>query len=65
MAEQQEILLHHKKKKELEQEFSTSKETVRMALRYFSNSKLADKIRQRAKEMLQEEINKIEIEETK
>ncbi len=59
MNSKSEILLHYSKKKELVQEFDTSKETVRMALHYFSNSVLAQKIRRRAKEMLEEEVEKI------
>lgn len=58
-----EIYIHYRYKERIAKELSTSKQTVVMALKYVNNSKLAKKIRQRAKEMLQEEINKIEIEE--
>ncbi len=57
------ISVNHKK--DLAQEFEVSYQSIQMSLDYVFNSKKAKRIRQRAKEMLQEEINKIDIEETK
>lgn len=45
----------------LAEEFKTSKVSIQMSLDYVFNSKAAKAIRQRAKELLQEEINKINV----
>ena len=54
------INLHPDLKNKIALEFKVSSQTVDMSLKYVFNSKKAKKIRARAKEMLQEEINKIE-----
>lgn len=46
--------------KELSKKHNTSLVNVRSALRYFNNSELAEAIRKDAKELLQNEANKIQ-----
>ena len=46
-------------KKILRDEFLTSKQSVQLSLDYVFNSKRAKAIRERAKELLQEEVDKI------
>lgn len=53
------IEIPSKYKKQLAEEFETSLQSVQMSLRYVFNSETAEQIRLRAKEMLQEEIEKI------
>lgn len=54
------ILLHPKHKKKISEEFGVSKQTVDMSLSYVFNSDNAKKIRLRAKELLIEEVKKID-----
>ncbi|MDC1285221.1 hypothetical protein N8Z33_00880 [Flavobacteriaceae bacterium] len=54
------ILINSKFKKILAKEFNTTRQTVHTALTYFNNSRLAEKIRTRAKEFLVAEAEKIE-----
>ncbi|MDN3671659.1 hypothetical protein QWY99_01085 [Flavobacterium branchiarum] len=54
------ILLHPKHKKKIAEEFGVSKQTVDMSLSYVFNSDNAKKIRLRAKELLMEEVKKID-----
>jgi len=53
------ILLHPFLKRELVKEFDCSRQTVDMSLKFVFNSAKSLKIRQRAKELLKEEIKKI------
>ncbi len=53
------ILIHPSFRKDLSEEFSVSKQTIDMSLKYVFNSEKAKKIRQRAKELLQKEIDNI------
>ncbi len=46
-------------KTQMAKEFNTSKQNVKTALDYYNNSELAKKIRQRAKELLQNEANNV------
>lgn len=55
------IHISSKHKKDLAEEFGTSKQSVQMSLDYYFNSNQAIAIRSRAKELLLEEANKIEI----
>ncbi len=55
------IFLSVEHKKELIQQFNTTKTTVQLALDYYNNSSLAQKIRIRALELLKEEVQKTEI----
>ena len=56
----QKINITSQAKQQLAAEFKCSMQTVYCALLYFNNSKLAQMIRARAKELLIEEANKIE-----
>ncbi|OIO12221.1 MAG: hypothetical protein AUJ53_02805 [Flavobacteriaceae bacterium CG1_02_35_72] len=47
-------------KKQIAHELNTSLTTVQMSLDYYNNSDLAIKIRQRAKQLLLEEVEKID-----
>lgn len=58
MRDRIDISVEHKKA--LQKEFNTSETSVRYSLNYVFNSSQAKAIRQRAKEMLQEEVEKIE-----
>ena len=53
------IRLHPDLKKELANEFNVSYQTVSMSLRFVFESELSDKIRERSREMLLVEANKI------
>ena len=46
-------------KTQMAKEFNTSKQNVMMALKDYNQSELAQKIRARAKELLQNEANKV------
>lgn len=48
-------------KTQMATEFNTSKQNVKMALDYYNQSELAKKIRARAKQLLQEEANKVTV----
>lgn len=48
-------------KTQMAEEFETSKQNVMMALKDYNQSELAKKIRARAKDLLQEEANKITV----
>jgi uncharacterized protein YbgA (DUF1722 family) len=48
-------------KTQMATEFDTSKQNVMMALKGYNQSELAKKIRQRAKELLQNEANNITV----
>lgn len=50
-------------KKQIAKEFDTTHQNVLMALKYVNNSELAKRIRSRAKEILKNEISKIENQE--
>ncbi|MGB2502702.1 MAG: ATP-dependent Lon protease [Flavobacteriaceae bacterium] len=54
------ILITAEQKSIIVNEFNTTRQTVYCALKYYNNSELAKKIRMRAKELLIEEIQKIE-----
>lgn len=54
------ILITAEQKSITVNEFNTTRQTVYCALKYYNNSELAKKIRMRAKELLIEEIQKIE-----
>ncbi|SEA39421.1 ATP-dependent Lon protease [Bizionia paragorgiae] len=56
-----EITLSQKHLKTLRDEFGKSRQTIYSALKDFTQSKLAKDIRKRAKELLQEEVNLIDI----
>lgn len=49
-------------KNQMALEFNTSKQNVKMALDYYNNSELAKKVRLRAKELLLNEANKVQVE---
>lgn len=51
------ISIEHRKK--LQEEFDVTKQSVYFALRYVTNSELANAIRRRAKQLLIEEAKKI------
>ncbi|WP_253475208.1 hypothetical protein [Flavobacterium sp. HSC-61S13] len=55
------ILLHPSDREKLANEFAVSRQTVYAALRYFNNSQTAQAIRQRSKELLLNESNKVQI----
>ena len=55
------ILLHPKLKHKIKDEFGCTLQSVDMSLRYVFQSTQADKIRKRAKELLIEESEKIEL----
>lgn len=48
-------------KTQMAEEFETSKQNVMMALKDYNQSELAKRIRARAKDLLQEEANKITV----
>lgn len=52
------ILLHPELKHKIKDEFKCSLQTVTMSLEFVFNSEKAKKIRQRASELLKEEIKK-------
>ncbi|HCY81885.1 MAG TPA: hypothetical protein DHV22_09950 [Xanthomarina gelatinilytica] len=54
------IIISSKHKNQLMKEFKTSKQSVLMSLRYVFNSEQAKAIRNRAKELLLQEVEKIE-----
>ncbi|MDM1550624.1 hypothetical protein [Empedobacter falsenii] len=58
-----EILISSRLKQKIANELNTSRQNVHAALRYFNNSDVAIAVRKRAKELLIEEANKIEIEQ--
>lgn len=53
------IRVHPEIKKEIAKELKVTYQTVTMSLEYVFNSEKAKQIRQRAKELLQKELNKI------
>lgn len=53
------INISSKHRRMLEIEFKVSNQTVRNALRYFTESELANKIRKRAKELLMQEADEV------
>jgi hypothetical protein len=55
-----EILIHPQFKKQMTKEFDCSKQTVDMSLKYVFNSEKAIAIRNKTKELLKNEIKKIE-----
>lgn len=55
------VQMGHLLKDQLKKEFNCSRQTVHMALNYFNNSKLAQCIRKRSKDLLIEEAEKIKI----
>jgi hypothetical protein len=54
------IQIWSKAKKQIAKELNTSLTTVQLSLDYYNNSELAKKIRQRAKEILIAEVEKIQ-----
>lgn len=54
-----EILIPNEFKNKIIKEFKSNRPSVRSALKFFSNSDTAKKMRKRAKELLQEELKKI------
>lgn len=60
MSKPQEIKIHSSHKKQIALELETTTQTVLTAIKYFNNSPLAKRIRQRAKELLNIEASKIE-----
>ena len=54
------IFLSVEHKKQLIEEFNTTQPTVQLALDYYNNSELAQKIRDRALELLKNEVKKTE-----
>lgn len=54
-----EILIHPVLKQVIANELKCSIQTVMMAIKYVNNSSLGKRIRLRAKELLQEEVNNI------
>lgn len=57
------ILLHPQLKNKISGEFKVSRQAVDMSLKFVFNSDNAKLIRQRAKELLIEEVNQIDISE--
>lgn len=57
----QSIQMGPKLKRQLKEEFNCTRQTVHMSLTYISNSRLAQSIRKRTKELLLEEAKKIKI----
>lgn len=55
------IRIVYELKKQIAKEMSVTTQTVEMALVYMYNSEIQQSIRQRAKELLQEEANNIKI----
>ena len=56
------ILIHPELKNQIAREFKTSNQNVLTSLSYFNNSEKAQSIRKRAKELLEQEANKVQIE---
>ncbi|MCV9929484.1 hypothetical protein OIU83_17620 [Flavobacterium sp. LS1R49] len=56
------ILLHPELKNQIAREFNTSNQNVLTSLSYFNNSQKAQAIRTRAKLLLQQEAEKVQIE---
>ncbi len=56
------IRIHHSYLKQIAEEFDCTTQSVRMSLEYVFNSEQAKSIRKRAKELLLEEVNQIEVE---
>jgi hypothetical protein len=56
------ILIHPELKNQIAREFNTSNQNVLTSLSYFNNSEKAQAIRKRAKELLEEEAKKVQIE---
>lgn len=56
------ILIHPDFKNQIAKEFKTTTQTIQTSLSYFNNSELAQKIRTRAKELLLQEAEKVQIE---
>lgn len=56
------ILIHPDFKNQIAREFKTSNQNVLTSLSYFNNSKKAQAIRKRAKELLEDEAKKVQIE---
>lgn len=56
------ILIHPEFKNQIAREFKTSNQNVLTSLSYFNNSEKAQAIRKRAKELLEEEAKKVQIE---
>jgi len=54
-----EILIPNEFKNKIIKEFGSNRPSVRSALKFFSNSDTAKKMRKRAKELLEEELKKI------
>ncbi len=57
-----EILITASQKNIIVQEFKTTRQTVYCALKYYTNSKLAKRIRLKAKDLLYKDVKKIESE---
>ena len=53
------ILLHPDYKKQIAKEFAVTMQTVDMSLKYVFDSEKARNIRQRAKQLLEKEVNNI------
>ena len=53
------IRIVHELKKQIAKEMSVTTQTVEMALAYVYNSEVQQNIRQRAKELLQQEADKV------
>lgn len=54
------ILIHPTYKNQIAKELQVTKQTVDMSLKFVFNSDTAKKVRKRAKELLEKEIEKIE-----
>ncbi len=54
-----EIIIPNEFKNKIIKEFKSNRPSVRSALKFFTNSEAAKRIRQRAKELLEEELKKI------
>ena len=55
------IRIVHELKKQISKEMSVTTQTVEMALAYVYNSEVQQNIRQRAKELLQQEADKVQV----
>nr|DAI26111.1 MAG TPA: Transcriptional regulators GENOMICS, PSI-2, SUGAR BINDING [Caudoviricetes sp.] len=55
------IRIVHELKKQIAKEMSVTTQTVEMALAYVYNSEVQQNIRQRAKELLQQEADKVQV----
>lgn len=60
IMKKREILLEALLKQEIAEEFNTTTQTVREALKYNNNSALGRRIRKKAKELLEKEAKNIE-----